>query len=90
MVISIADEEDLFNQILIRDLPKDWRSKQSYSTLQQIGSDWYTSKKSLVLKIPSAVITKEYNYIINTDHPEFLKKIKLIRSEDYFWDKRLF
>ena len=90
MVISIADEEDLFNQILLKDLPKDWRSKQAYSALQQIGSDWYTSKKSLVLKIPSAVITKEYNYIINTDHPEFLKKIKLIRSEDYFWDKRLF
>lgn len=90
MVISIADEDNLFDQIKIKDLPKNWRSRKAYSALQQIGSLWYNSKRTLVLKIPSAIITNEYNYIINTKHPDFEKKVKLTRSEDYFWDKRLF
>ena len=39
MVIFLADEENLFDQILIKNLPKNWRSIKSYSTLQQIGSE---------------------------------------------------
>lgn len=90
MVISISDDENLVDQIKIKDLPKNWRSRKAYSALQQIGSEWYSSKRTLVLKIPSAVITNEFNYIINTKHPDFSKKVKLVRNEDYFWDKRLF
>lgn len=89
LVISVADEEHLVNQIFIKDLPSNWRSKKAYPSLQKIGSDWYLSKESLILKVPSAVIINEYNYIINTDHPEFKDKVKLVRTEDYFWDRRL-
>jgi len=89
MIISIADEEDLFTRFLQADLPKDWRSMITYPQLQQLGSDWYTSSKSLVLKVPSAIIPKEYNYIINVNHPEFKNKVSLVRTEDYFWDERL-
>ena len=39
MVIFLADEENLFDQILIKNLPKNWRSIKSYSTLLQIGSE---------------------------------------------------
>ena len=31
----------------------------------------------------------DYNYIINSTHPEFKNKVKLAWREDYFWDKRL-
>jgi len=89
MVISVADEDILVRQVHISDLPDDWRTISAYSTLQQIGSDWYTQQESLLLKVPSAVIIQEYNYLINTTHPEFIKKVTLIRTEDYFWDARL-
>jgi RES domain-containing protein len=89
MVISIADEENLFTHILQKDLPKAWRSMMAYPDLQALGSDWYQSKQSLVLRVPSAVIPKEYSYIINTQHPDFKKKVSLVRTEDYFWDDRL-
>lgn len=89
MVISIADEENLYAQVLQKDLPKNWRSMIAYPDLQTIGSEWYESGRSLVLKVPSAVIHKEYNYIINTEHPEFARKVTLVRAEDYFWDDRL-
>ena len=89
LIISIADEESLITQIKQTDLPENWRSINAYTALQQIGSDWYKSKKSLVLKVPSAVISQEYNYLINTKHPDFLEKAILVRTENYFGDERL-
>lgn len=89
MVISIADDDYLTHQIFINDLPANWRSLAAYSEMQAIGSDWYSRQSSLVLKVPSAIIPFEHNYIINTEHPDFNKKIGLVRTEDYFWDSRL-
>ena len=90
MVISIADDEKLYSRISITDLPKNWRSMNSYPTLQQLGSDWYSSKRSLVLTVPSAVIPNEYNFIINVNHSDFSENVSLLSTEDYFWDERLF
>lgn len=90
MIISIADEESLFTHILETELPKNWRSMTAYPKLQQIGSEWYQNKKTLILKVPSAVIPNEYNYIINPTHHDFREKVSLARNEDYFWEDRLF
>lgn len=89
MVISIADDDYLMTQIKINELPVNWRSIAAYSDLQNIGSNWYNKRESLVLKIPSAIIPLEYNYVINTEHPEFSTKVHLVRTEEYFWDSRL-
>jgi RES domain-containing protein len=89
MIISIADEENLFTNLLQTDLPKHWRNMAAYSELQKMGSNWYRSNQSLVLKVPSAVMPKEYNYLINTKHSDFESKVALVRTEDYFWDSRL-
>lgn len=89
MIISIADDDYLTKQIQLNDLPAHWRSLAAYSALQTIGSDWYNARTSLILKVPSAVIPLEYNFIINTEHPDFPHNVSLVRSEDYFWDSRL-
>lgn len=89
MVISVADDDELFTHVRMRDLPANWRTLAAYPYLQQIGADWYNRRESLVLRIPSAVIPLEYNYLINTRHPAFERKVKLVRTEDYFWDSRL-
>jgi len=90
MIIYIPDDEALYQQIARKDLPQNWRSISAYPYLQEIGSTWYEEKQSLILKIPSAIIPQEYNYIINTTHPDFNTTIQLIDVEDYFWDSRLF
>ena len=89
MVISIADDDYLIKQVQVRDLPATWRTLAGYSALQTIGSTWYNSQETLVLKVPSAIIVYEYNYIINTEHPDFNRNVQLVRTEDYFWDSRL-
>jgi RES domain-containing protein len=88
LIISISDES-LIKEIDIRDLPENWKSIEAYVELQEIGSKWYLSNESLVLKVPSAIIPQEYNYIINTKHPLFATHIILKEVDDFVWDNRL-
>lgn len=89
MIISAAEDDFLFEKIQKSKLPTEWRRASAYPLLQQLGSEWISSQKSLLLEVPSAVIPFESNYIINTRHPMFESNIKLVRTEDYFWDSRL-
>ncbi len=89
MVISIPDEDDNFIQFKTKELSENWRSFEGFTQLQGMGSEWYRKSEDLILKVPSAVIPQEFNYVINTVHKDFKKKVKLVRAEDYFWDKRL-
>lgn len=90
VVISISDNDDLIRKILVSDLPANWRKMSAYPLLQEIGSVWYENQETLLLMVPSAIIPYEFNFIINTEHPDFLENIDLIRREDFFWDTRLF
>jgi RES domain-containing protein len=89
MVIYFPDDDNLVRQVLINELPSNWRTTLAYSELQNIGGLWYNNQETLILKVPSAVIPLEHNYIINTKHPDF-HSVQLIHTEEYFWDDRLF
>jgi RES domain-containing protein len=90
LVIDLKIGEKDITEITIEQLPENWRSIKSYVLLQSLGSDWYKKQKTLVLKVPSAIVSKEYNYLINTKHPDFSKKVNLKEIEDFLWDERLF
>lgn len=90
MVISIPDDENFRKTINPEELPENWRKFEAYSRLQKIGSDWYNSKETLILKVPSAIIPSEFNFIINTEHQNFKNNVLLVGTENYFWDERLF
>jgi RES domain-containing protein len=45
-------------------------------------------QETAVLKVPSSIITKEHNYLINQNHRDF-KYIKLIAIEDFDFDPRI-
>ena len=82
-------EQTFIREISLKQLPKNWRSLEAYVELQEIGSDWYQSLESPILKVPSAIVSQEFNYVINTKHPLFLSNVVLASVEDWTWDKRL-
>ncbi len=47
---------------------------------QNYGHEWYHNKSSAVLKVPSVIIPYEYNYVINTEHPD-MKKVRVTKVE---------
>lgn len=54
-------------------LPHNWRNTPPPKILTSIGDKWLTSKTTAVLKVPSAILPQEYNYLINPLHPDFEK-----------------
>ncbi len=88
MTITLPDEKKYYKEINPGKLSQNWKSIANYANLQKKGSDWYVKRISLVLKVPSVLVRGEYNYIINTCHPDF-DKVILKDTEDYHWDKRL-
>jgi RES domain-containing protein len=66
---------DIPDQVLIEEvptamLPAGWQRVTSYPQCQEIGAAWYQLRRSAVLKVPSAIITTEANYLINSNHSE--------------------
>ena len=88
LTILITDES-LIRELNINNLPENWKSIEAYVELQEIGSKWYHSNESLVLKVPSAIIPQEFNFIINARHPMFSTHIILKDVDDFVWDNRL-
>lgn len=88
ITIEIADKIEI-NQLDIAKLPPDWKSFPHSHTTQQIGEDFVTKKDYLVLKVPSAVVQGDYNYLINPLHKDF-DKVKIVDKEVFSFDERLF
>ncbi len=89
LVIELNCKESEILEVNESLLPKNWQSVEAYPKLQEIGSDWYQNFEYLVMRVPSAIIPKEYNYLLNTRHPDFKKKVKIKELENYEWDNRL-
>lgn len=86
-LIEIQIPETFIIEIDISILKKGWTNDFEYT--QYIGDEFLQSKSMMALKIPSAVIPEEYNYLINPLHSDF-KKIKITKNNLYGLDNRLF
>jgi RES domain-containing protein len=86
--ISIPDNETI-DTINIKSLPSNWNNNPISGSTQRIGNAFLTEQKALVLKVPSAIIKDEWNYVINPMHPGF-KNVKIVNTELFTFDTRLF
>lgn len=69
-------------------LPKDWRSFPPAHSTQRIGDDWLASGSSAATRVPSAVVPRESNVLVNPRHRDFAK-LKILEIEDWGADPRL-
>lgn len=70
-------------------LNRDWKSFPHTNLTQEIGEDFISRKAFLVLKVPSAVVQGDYNYLLNPLHEDF-DKVKIVDKEVFTFDERLF
>jgi RES domain-containing protein len=69
-------------------LPRDWRQFPSPPENQAIGDRWGASDRSLVLRVPSAIVPSAGNYLINPAHPAFAAAL-IMPPEQFAFDPRL-
>ena len=53
------------------ELPGNWRNYPPPPDTQRIGDRWIAECRSLVLRVPSAIIETESNFLLNPLHPAF-------------------
>lgn len=86
-LLTIQLPEDSVNSIELKKLKTGWQNHIEYT--RSIGEDFIRMNQALVLKVPSAIVPQEHNYLINPAHKDS-KKIKIIAVELLELDKRLF
>lgn len=52
-------------------LPRDWRAEPAPASTAELGDAWLSNATSLALAVPSVVVPRELNYLLNPAHPQF-------------------
>ncbi len=68
-------------------VPPDWHVAPPKAT-QRIGDEWIARKASLILRVPSAIVPNDYNYLVNPQHPLFSLD-RIAAAERFHFDDRL-
>lgn len=71
------------------DLPDKWNEEPAPLQTAEIGDQWLLSCSSLALAIPSVIVPREQNYVLNTKHPGYPKLIKTAKKHEISFDNRL-
>lgn len=83
--LSVPDTIE-YSSISKNKLKKQWKDDFEYT--QWIGSEFLKQNKNLVMKVPSAVVDEEHNFLFNPGHSDF-KKLKIVTISHFQFDKRL-
>ncbi len=60
-------------ELMVNDLPENWQNVPAPDSIKIIVDRWLQSNISLILKVPSAVMPVEFNFLINPMHQDFTK-----------------
>lgn len=69
-------------------LPPDWQQSPAPNSTKSLGSQWATGGQSALLRVPSAVVPWEHNYVLNVQHPDHAK-VKVGEPRPFTFDPRL-
>ncbi|UHG89081.1 RES family NAD+ phosphorylase [Spirosoma oryzicola] len=87
MVIDVPEALRV-ETILPESLPTDWFDFRQYDACQRLGGEWLRQGRTAVLRVPSAIIPNEWNYLLSPSHPDF-SQIQLLRTEPFVFDPRI-
>lgn len=69
-------------------LPAGWDAYPASATTQLLGMKWLDAARTAVLEVPSAVIPRESNYVLNATHPQF-RRLRTVGTTPFAFDSRL-
>ena len=81
----------VFDESLVADvaeLPPNWNEATISPMTRAIGDEWARENRSVVLRVPNAIIRNEFNYLVNVGHPDF-SKVNLGSVGMFIFDRRL-
>lgn len=80
--------ESLISEVDPSTLPSDWAAPIPPVQLSAIGNSWLDAEERPVLRVPSAVVLSEPNFILNPKHRQF-SSLLIGPERPYAFDSRL-
>ena len=86
-LLQVSVPDDLATKQLNTLAPTDWREHPEFT--RNIGDVWLASLETPLAKVPSAIVPRTWNYLMNPNHPD-AKKIEIAEVIRERFDNRLF
>ena len=68
--------------------PGSWRKYPYTPATQRFGSAWARAGHTVALRVPSAVVPGEFNFLLNPEH-EMFAQLKIAPAEPFRFDSRI-
>ena len=88
LLFEVIFDADSIKEIAQADLPSNWRDDPVPPGTQIIGDAWVAGAETLIMRVPSALIPEESNFLLNPSHPEF-KRLQFSEPAKFVFDPRL-
>lgn len=88
LLVEAVVPDDIAIEDLMPSPPLGWRELGSPAAMAA-GGEWLASRRATLLRVPSALVPREANYLINPLHPD-AARILPSSPEPLEWDPRLF
>ena len=88
VLIEITTEEALILRLEHGKLPRNWNKNPSPASLKAIGDSWAREGSSVALRVSSALVPGEDNFLFNPAHSDF-QKVRIGKPLTFRFDPRL-
>ena len=88
LLVEAVVPDDVAIEDLMVDPPPNWRARKSPEAARA-GGAWAASGRTALLRVPSVVVPREANYLVNSLHQD-AARITVGAPEELEWDARLF
>ncbi len=86
-MLTIETPDD-YSVLDVTTLPPDWQEYPEKQILKQTGNSFLKNVAYLLLKVPSALVNEEFNYLMNPLHPK-AAAVKIVSKKPFSFDERL-
>lgn len=88
VVFEVGIDESLVAKVETSHLPRNWRADPPPMKVLEIGDAWAEAGTSVVLRVPSAILPPEHNFLLNPRHRDF-SKLRIGKPSAFRFDPRL-
>jgi RES domain-containing protein len=85
--IGVELDESRLSEVPHSRLPRNWQADPPSAELRRIGDQWAADAMSAVLRVPSALVPNESNFLLNPVHPDF-EKLSIGKPVSFQFDPR--
>ena len=86
-LLKIEAPDDISIEALrATDLRQNWTDDETLT--RTIGDQWLASKRTALLRVPSAIVPETANVLLNSAHEE-ARRMRIVSHREYPWDLRL-